>query len=392
MVLTQQLPMLPSSCYGGFNTPKIIPPRSSIKPNSPTSHEESSTSPSLSTTSQSSVSEPPSGFSFYSSSSSPPLTSPATCSSIITKGHVVYQAYEIRSMAAALCNARQKGEFPATSASTGDAQSVIADYENLLQLQRLRGDLSEPESQAYTEFHVEVARQIKERDAINDETAAKADAIRRVKMYLRSVQQEHRYFQTTNKNSAQLGLGTISEEIYSIIENAAERTIADAAGPLRLNIGNLHNETVELSNQNTDLNRQMAVHCGIIKQQHESNNALTSNLNDQLTLVNGLVKSLSHILANLPTAVNRILYSAQQTQDAHRGILEEQKKVLHDLELQAKHLQRAFWNKGVYIHQSSGPSGEMSPTTYTAMMKRHGPRVRNPRGGMRRMIHKVFRV
>ncbi|KAF7559723.1 hypothetical protein G7046_g4435 [Stylonectria norvegica] len=187
-------------------------------------------------------------------------------SNMIVAGGVVYPSSQIQMMAEQLLQARRNGEYPTTTASPLDAAVVVEDYDFLARLRAARGaNPNDAAPEAYKKLRVEVARRIAERDSSHNDEEHKQEAARRVNTYLRSVQQERRYFDAANtmlqkrgvKNPTQLDLDNITEEIFAIVEHAAEQTMADAAAPLRMNIGKLGVETADYKKNNDALGNHL---------------------------------------------------------------------------------------------------------------------------------------
>lgn len=357
--------------------------------------------------------------------------------SIIIECGTAYPVGQIRVMATELQFARDNGEFPNTTASAMDTRAIIEDYERLMRLRQSRGNQSLPASEAYKQLRVEIARRILERDASHDDTKTDAEAARRVSSYLRSVQQEQRYFDAANtmlqrrgvSNPTQLDLDNVSEELCSIVEQTIEQTISDATGPLRLNVGNLHNETADFKDQNNALGRQIDMHYRVLEQQTRTNSALLSMfepqsrnismtteniqattaqlttatkniqaserqlaistknsqaMEDQLAVAAGLTNVLSQVVMNLPGAINQVVYTAvqHQTQDSFKDILEAQQKVILDLEMRSRKIQAMAREVEASRLQMAGRGQDFGPRS-----QRLG---RKSKGKMRNMVDRVF--
>ncbi|KAH6982970.1 hypothetical protein BKA56DRAFT_614983 [Ilyonectria sp. MPI-CAGE-AT-0026] len=361
----------------------------------------------------------------------------STSSGIIVGGSNVYPVGQIRGMATALECARDNGEFPNTTASTMDTQAVIEDYERLMLLRQSRGNLSLPAPESYKQLRVEIARRILDRDASHDDTKTDAEAARRVSSYLRSVQQEQRYFDAANtmlqrrgvSNPTQLDVDNVSEDLCSIVEQTIEQTISDATGPLRLNVGNFHNENADFRDQNNALGRQIDMHYRVLEQQTRTNSALLSMfepqsknitlateniqattaqlttatkniraserqlaiatknsqaMEDQLAVAAGLTNFLSQVVMNLPGAINQVVYTAvqHQTQDSFKDILEAQQKVILDLETRSRKVQALAREVEASRVQMAGRGQDFGPRS-----QRLG---RKSKGKMRNMVNRVF--
>lgn len=93
--------------------------------------------------------------------------------------------------------------------------------------------------------------------------------------------------------SAQHDLSRVSETIYAIIEQVIEQKLAEAMGPLRLNVRRLDSESLEFHEQNDTLGSQV----GHLEQQ------LHNLQNISVTTSNNL-KLLSSVANQLSTATN----------------------------------------------------------------------------------------
>ncbi|KAH8706650.1 hypothetical protein BGZ61DRAFT_517264 [Ilyonectria robusta] len=343
--------------------------------------------------------------------------------SIVIECGTAYPVSQIRVMATELECARDNGEFPSTTASAMDTQAVIEDYGRLMRLRQSRGNQSLPAPESYKQLRVEIARRIKDRDASQEDTKTDAEAARRVSSYLRSVQQEQRYFDAANtmlqrrgvSNPTQLDLDNVSEELCSIVEQTIEQTISDATGPLRLNVGNLHNENADFRDQNNALGRQIDMHYRVLEQQTRTNSALLSMfepqsknitltteniqaserqlaiatknsqaMEEQLTVAAGLTNVLSQVVMNLPGAINQVVYTAvqHQTQDSFKDILEAQQKVILDLETRSRKIQALAREVEASRIQMAGRGQDLG-----ARSQRLG---RKSKGKMRNMVNRVF--
>lgn len=356
---------------------------------------------------------------------------------IIIECGTAYPVSQIRGMATALQCARDNGEFPTTTASAMDTQAVIEDYERLMLLRQSRGNLSLPAPESYKQLRVEIARRILDRDASHDDTKTDAEAARRVSSYLRSVQQEQRYFDAANtmlqrrgvSNPTQLDLDNVSEELCSIVEQTIEQTLSDATGPLRLNVGNLHNENADFRDQNNALGRQIDMHYRVLEQQTRTNSALLSMfepqsknitlatenirattaqlttatknmraserqlamatknsqaMEEQLAVAAGLSDVLSQVVMNLPGAINQVVYTAvqHQTQDSFKDILEAQQKVILDLETRSRKIQALAREVEASRIQMAGQAQDCGPRSQRLGQK--------SKGKMRNIVNRVF--
>lgn len=136
---------------------------------------------------------------------------------------------------------------------------------------------------------------------------------------------EERYAGSGNyngeKKSSQVNLEQFSELVYSIIEHAVEEKIAEAIGPLRLNLHRMDRENSDFHEQNDTLSRQIDLHYKSI----EKHNDIFDNLSSahargiqatsaSLATASQLVGHLSQTVANLPNSINQVVASSVQEQ------------------------------------------------------------------------------
>ncbi|KAL7937475.1 hypothetical protein V8C35DRAFT_331225 [Trichoderma chlorosporum] len=149
-----------------------------------------------------------------------------------------------------------------------------------------------------------------------------------------------------------------SEIIHSIIENAVEEKMADAMGPLRLNISKLDNsleslrhredalnnlethlrrEHTDIRDQNDTMSRQLDLHYRTIEQNVEEFKSQSKTMNtmigaqaDNIAASINMANHLSQVVTNLPLAINQVVYNAvqQQTQLAIRDIMFAQQQAM----------------------------------------------------------------
>ncbi|UKZ80515.1 hypothetical protein TrVFT333_008276 [Trichoderma virens FT-333] len=142
-----------------------------------------------------------------------------------------------------------------------------------------------------------------------------------------------------------------NEIIHSIIEQAVEEKMANAMGPLRLNISKLdgtlesfrhredalHRETTDIRDQNDTMSRQLDLHYRTIEQHVEEFGSQSKTMNtmigaqaDNLAATINMVSHLSQVVTNLPLAINQVVHNAvqQQTQLAIRDIMFAQQQAM----------------------------------------------------------------
>ncbi|RMJ04930.1 hypothetical protein BHE90_015798 [Fusarium euwallaceae] len=277
-----------------------------------------------------------------------------------TRGCSTYPADQLQMMASQLAEARRNGEFPTTKASPTDVDATIEDYQALTRLRQLRGNPMCPAPEAYNHLRIEITRHIRERDALSGEDETEGAAARRVDTYLQAVQHENRYFAAANKsmpqqrrganatkgNNGQNAKGNANgsdEKMRSMVEQTIEQGIADATGPLRMNVGKLDAQANTLRRQSDTMSQQ-------IEMQQQTVSALQTMIQPQafniqattqnLAMTHGLANQLSQIATELPQAVNQAVSSALQehTQASIDGLLEAQRQAIHDIEMRTQRL------------------------------------------------------
>ncbi|KAI8720477.1 hypothetical protein NCS52_00493000 [Fusarium sp. LHS14.1] len=279
-----------------------------------------------------------------------------------TRGCSTYPADQLQMMASQLAEARRNGEFPTTKASPMDVDATIEDYQALTRLRQLRGNPMCPAPEAYNHLRIEITRRIRERDALSGEDETEGAAARRVDTYLQAVQHENRYFaaankpmpqrrgQATNKGNngynGQITKGNVNgsdEKMRSMVEQTIEQGIADATGPLRMNVGKLDTQANTLRRQSDTMGQQ-------IEMQQQTVSALQTMIQPQafniqattqnLAMTHGLANQLSQIANDLPQSINQAVNSALQehTQASLNGLLEAQRQAIHDIEMRTQRL------------------------------------------------------
>ncbi|KAJ3479959.1 hypothetical protein NLG97_g8186 [Lecanicillium saksenae] len=102
------------------------------------------------------------------------------------------------------------------------------------------------------------------------------------------------------RQSAEHDLSRVSETIYTIIEQVIEQKLAEAMGPLRLNVRRLDSESLEFHEQNdtlgSEVKRLEQYRNAINTQLHTLQNISTATSNN-LELLSSLSNQLSHATA-----------------------------------------------------------------------------------------------
>ncbi|CAG9944359.1 unnamed protein product [Clonostachys rosea f. rosea IK726] len=257
------------------------------------------------------------------------------------KSEISYTHSDIETMNHVLFRARQNGELPSTTSSPTDAQAVIQDYGFLTRLREARGDARMPAPTTYTELRVEVARRIKDRDSSRDDEESRQEAIRRVHHYLNTLGTEKRFFDANSNtaerpSSARSDIESFGESILSIVGQAADQTMVDAAEPLRFNVQ-------QLKTHNSEYDRLLSECDKLVNHQQDLTRALSAMINPQskaiqtsgenLALLTGIVTHLSHFAMNLPYVVEQAVQRAvhEQTETAIQHVLQAQQEAVLSL-------------------------------------------------------------
>ncbi|RBR13123.1 uncharacterized protein FIESC28_08309 [Fusarium coffeatum] len=151
----------------------------------------------------------------------------------------VFTDPEIHAMSLALAEARHNGEFPGTSETALDAHAVAEDFSSLVYLRRIRGDILKPAPPSWVHLREQIALGIQQRSASRRRCESQNEAARRVNHYLQAVEDEQRYYHATNavvRRPTQQGFSNFDDDMCSMVEHTIEQSIADATGPLRMNL------------------------------------------------------------------------------------------------------------------------------------------------------------
>ncbi|KAL7944406.1 hypothetical protein V8C42DRAFT_346154 [Trichoderma barbatum] len=157
---------------------------------------------------------------------------------------------------------------------------------------------------------------------------------------------------------APIDFNNASEIIHSIIEQAVEEKMANAMGPLRLNINrlddslesvrhqgdilnnlesHLRREHTDIRDQNDTMSRQLDLHYRTIEQNMEEFRCQSKTMNtmigaqaENLAATINMASHLSQVVTNLPLAINQVVHNAvqQQTQLAIRDIMFAQQQAM----------------------------------------------------------------
>ncbi|KAI9903288.1 hypothetical protein N3K66_002640 [Trichothecium roseum] len=240
-----------------------------------------------------------------------------------------------RFMDSELVRARQNGELPRTTASPLNAEITVEDYGHLSRLREARGDVSLPAPDRWRSLRVDVERRIRERDARQREDMDEDVAARRIGRYLDAVGRECGAYEalspittTTTTTAAattpattprssftfddggtsvrdcadkflSMDLDKLGEEIFHIVEQAADSTLAETSGAQRAH-NDEHGRLLESQRrQSRDIllrhhelaDRQQA----LLRRQEE---LLAANM----AVLSGVTGGLSRLSVGLPAA------------------------------------------------------------------------------------------
>ncbi|KAK6844502.1 hypothetical protein PG995_014612 [Apiospora arundinis] len=256
---------------------------------------------------------------------------------------------EINDIGSRLAAARAKGDLPNTRAPDYNLEIMYQDYQRLLYLQRLRGDVDQPPSKEYNSAFVEVNREITQRDIqfreqqrdtetqlrmenirehlnhqVNEHNARQAafDAITTavrngqaqnveasdIIHQIRAAVQSMAGTQSNGVDST--NMDAVMEEVFATIETA----LLDAAGPLRLTSNRLDQNSTRLGNQIDSMNAQVAAmnsnvgavsnHVSALGALVHSVNTITNSTNAQTSQLSHDINSLQDVVGMLPTLVD----------------------------------------------------------------------------------------
>ncbi|KAJ4136025.1 hypothetical protein NW768_003633 [Fusarium equiseti] len=145
---------------------------------------------------------------------------------------------EINLMSLAVAEARHNGELPGTTEATLDANAIADDFNSLVHLRRVRGNHLDHAPPSYVHLREQITLGIQQR-AASQERESQQEAARRVNHYLQAVKDEQRYYHATNamvRRPTQQDFINVDDDMCSMVEHTIEQGIADATGPLRMNL------------------------------------------------------------------------------------------------------------------------------------------------------------
>ncbi|KAF6834322.1 hypothetical protein CPLU01_04958 [Colletotrichum plurivorum] len=157
----------------------------------------------------------------------------------VMAGNTPYAPGHICTMRDELVQARSRGEFPTSSNTPEDAQTILEDYQHLQRLRAARGDPALPPPNEYNIIKIDIARRIKARDETHGGSASLQEMDGRIQSWMNSIQKEARMLEITQVALQRKGISNpTAEDMDAIAEEfmqIAERTLLDVANPLRMN-------------------------------------------------------------------------------------------------------------------------------------------------------------
>ncbi|KAF5670323.1 hypothetical protein FHETE_4568 [Fusarium heterosporum] len=249
----------------------------------------------------------------------------------------VHTLEQLQVMALEIAEARHNGEFPLTTESTLNADAVAEDYKSLMYLRRIRGDLAAPAPESYIHLREQIALGIQQRQA-SRQCETRQEVARRVSHYLQAVKHEEQYYHAANTTiqrraitkPIQLNYVDANEDMCSMVEHTIEHGIADATGPLRMNVGRLKQQG-EVFQEQTGLLQQQT---GALQKQGAVFQQQTSFLQQQtgaLQRQTGALQEHTSVLRkHTGTLEQQIMWQASQQDrffQQQLKIIEEQDKL-----------------------------------------------------------------
>ncbi|CAG7556690.1 unnamed protein product [Fusarium equiseti] len=157
---------------------------------------------------------------------------------VIVRSGQAFTSSEMNLMSLAVAEARHNGELPGTTETTLDANAIADDFNSLVHLRRVRGNHLDHAPPSYVRLREQITLGIQQR-AASQERESQQEAARRVNHYLQAVEDEQRYYHATNamvRRPTQQDFINIDDDMCSMVEHIIEQGIADATGPLRMNL------------------------------------------------------------------------------------------------------------------------------------------------------------
>ncbi|KAK6825806.1 hypothetical protein PG987_013300 [Apiospora arundinis] len=235
---------------------------------------------------------------------------------------------EINDIGSRLAAARANGDLPNTRAPDYNLEIMYQDYQRLLSLQRLRGDINQPPSKEYNSAFVEVNREITQRDIQFRELQQETETNQRmenIREHLNEQVRQHNARQAayeaitaavTNGKSQNIEASAVMNEIRAAVQTMAgthsngvnninmdavmeevfatiETALLDAAGPLRLNNQRYDQNNARHDQNNTRLGNQI-----------DSLGTQVGALNNNVGAVSNHVSALGALVHSVNTIAN----------------------------------------------------------------------------------------
>ncbi|KAK7978149.1 hypothetical protein PG988_005639 [Apiospora saccharicola] len=259
-------------------------------------------------------------------------------------------AVEINDIGDRLAAARANGDLPNTRAPTYNLEIMYQDYQRLLYLERLRGDINSPPTAEYSAAFVEVNREITQRDVQFREQQQQTETqlrMENIREHLNEQVRQHNARQAayeaitaavSNGQAQNVEASVIMNEIRSAVQNMAgsqahgvtvdnvdlvleevfatiETALLDAAGPLRLNNNRYDQNNARLGNQLDNMATQVGAmnnhvsavsnHVSALGTLLHSVNTINNSTNTQMGQVSDQVRTLQEVIRMIPAVVEQ---------------------------------------------------------------------------------------
>ncbi|KAF5232096.1 hypothetical protein FAUST_8898 [Fusarium austroamericanum] len=234
---------------------------------------------------------------------------------ITVRNGQAYTSDEIKLMYLSVAEARHNGELPATTETSLDVHAVTDDFNSLVHLRRVRGNHLEHAPPSYVHLREQIALGIQQR-AASQHRDNQQEAARRVNHYLQAVENEQHYYNASNamvRRPTEHGFINVEDDMCSMVEHTIEQGIADATGPLRMNVGRF--------------SANVKQHTGLLKQQSELFKAHEYAVEKQVLLA-AKQKSLAQRLGATLQQNAGILQQQGNLAQHHAGMLRHQSSLI----------------------------------------------------------------
>ncbi|EKJ78817.1 hypothetical protein NXS19_010098 [Fusarium pseudograminearum] len=267
---------------------------------------------------------------------------------ITVRNGQAYTSDEIKLMYLSVAEARHNGELPATTETSLDVHAVTDDFNSLVHLRRVRGNHLEHAPPSYVHLREQIALGIQQR-AASQHRDNQQEAARRVNHYLQAVEHEQRYYNASNamvRRPIEHGFINVDDDMCSMVEHTIEQGIADATGPLRMNVGRF--------------SANVEQHTGLLKQQSNFIQAQEYAVEKQVLLAAKQKSLAERLSATLQQNAGILQHQGNLTQH-HAGMLQHQSNIVQRQDSLTEHhagiLQRqdslTQHHAGMLQHQSN---------------------------------------